>query len=57
MQRSTLTLSVEHTVLVEGERSTTIPTSGLGNRIMVEIQNSQGNRSRAQSQMARVKTP
>ena len=35
--------------LVEGERSTTIPKSGYGKRIRVEIPNSHSNRSTAQA--------
>ena len=48
MYRSTLTYPVDHTVLAEGERSSTIPHEGYGNQIKVEILNSHIIRSTAQ---------
>ena len=49
LQRSTLTLSIDHMASVEGERSETIPMSGHRNRIKVEILNTYGIRSRGAS--------
>ena len=48
MHRSALTYPVDHTVLVEGERSSTIPHEGYSNKIKVEILNSYIKRSTAQ---------
>lgn len=57
MQESTLTLSVDHTVLVEGKSSTTIPMSGCKTEIRVKIPNIYSNRSTAQSQKVWVRIP
>ena len=39
MQRSTLTYSIDHMVLDEGKRPSTIPHEGFNNKIRVEIPN------------------